>query len=281
MSASDQKGALNLKTCFNTITAGLDRRLEDIIEACGKARFDGMELDLRAIDEAAGRVSLADISRMLSDRGLASVSVMAFDLAPFAEDDAAYERFRRGADAAKTLGAPILLTYCAARLPAGMSREAALDAAGKRARRYAEAAQPVKVALEPIGGAELMGGPTAALDIGRRSNAGNVGIMMDTFHYYKSAVPDADILAIPRDKLLIVHVNDSEDLPRAELRDSHRLHVGEGILPLDHDLKLIKSIGYDGFFSVEIFREDYWREPVGKVVADAKSAMDRWLAKEH
>jgi 2-keto-myo-inositol isomerase len=281
ISASDEKGVLNVKTCFNTITAGLDRRLEDIIVACGKVSFDGMELDLRAIDEAASRVSLADIKHMLDERGLAPVSVMAFDLAPFAEDEAAYERFQRGVAAAKALGAPILLTYCAARVPTGMSRDAALDAAGKRAHRYAEAAGPVRVALEPIGGAELMGGPTAALDIARRSGAADVGIMMDTFHYYKSAVSEADILAIPRDKLLIVHVNDSEDLPRAELRDSHRLHVGEGILPLDHDLKLIKSIGYDGYLSVEIFREDYWREPVGKVVADAKAAMDRWLAKGH
>jgi 2-keto-myo-inositol isomerase len=270
-----------MKTCFNTITAGLDRRLEDIIAACGDARFDGMELDLRAIDEAAGRVSLADIKRMLDERRLAPVSVMAFDLAPFAEDEAAYERFQRGVAAAKALGAPVLLTYCAARVPAGMSREAALDAAGRRARRYAEAAAPVKVALEPVGRTELMGGPTAALDIARRSGAANVGIMMDTFHYYRSEVPDADILAIPRDQLLIVHVNDSEDLPRAELKDSNRLHVGEGILPLDHDLKLLNQIGYDGFLSVEIFCENYWREPVGKVVADAKAAMDRWLAKGH
>jgi 2-keto-myo-inositol isomerase len=270
-----------VKTCFNTITAGLDRRLEDIIAACGDARFDGMELDLRAIDEAAGRVSLAEIKRMLDERGLAPASVMAFDLAPFAEDEAAFERFRRGADAAKALGAPVLLTYCAARVPAGMSSDAALDAAGQRARRYAEAAAPVKVALEPVGRTELMGGPTAALDIARRSGAANVGIMMDTFHYYRSEVSDADILAIPRDKLLIVHVNDSQDLPRADLKDSHRLHVGEGILPLDHDLKLLKQIGYDGFLSVEIFCENYWREPVGKVVADAKTAMDRWLAKGH
>jgi 2-keto-myo-inositol isomerase len=268
-----------VKTCFNTITAGLDRRLEDVIAACGKARFDGMELDLRAIDEAASRVSLADIKRMLDERRLAPVSVMAFDLAPFAENDAAYERFQRGVGAAKALGAPILLTYCAAPIPSNMSREEALDAAGMRTRSYAEAASPVKVALEPIGRTELMGGPTAALDIASRSGAANVGIMMDTFHYYKSAVADADILAIPRDKLLIVHVNDSEDLPRAELKDSHRLHVGEGILPLDHDLELIKQVGYNGFLSVEIFREGYWREPVGKVVADAKAALDRWLAK--
>ena len=146
-----------MKTCFNTITAGLDRRLEDIIAACARAGFDGMELDLRAIDEAARRISLSDIGKMLSDSGLAPVSVMAFDLAPFATDAVLLERFKRGAAAAQELGAPILLTYCFAAIPGGMSREAALAAAGKRAALYAKAADPVKIALEPIGGTELMG----------------------------------------------------------------------------------------------------------------------------
>jgi 2-keto-myo-inositol isomerase len=266
-----------MKTCFNTITAGLDRRLEDIIAACAKAGFDGMELDLRAIDEAAGRVSVKDISMRLADGGLAPVSVMAFDLAPFASDDAAFERFKRGAAAAQELGAPILLTYCFAAIPEGMGREAALETAGKRAALYARAAGPVKLALEPIGRTQLMGGPTPALDIARRSGSANVGIMIDTFHYYLSQVPDAEIKAIPLEKLLIVHVNDSEDRPIAELKDGHRMHVGEGILPLDHDLELIRGLGYDGYLSVEIFREQYWQQPVGKVVADAKASLDRWL----
>ena len=108
---------------------------------------------------------------------------------------------------------------------------------------------------------------------------GNVGIMMDTFHYWKSQVPDADILAIPKEKLFIVHVNDSEDLPPAEAKDSNRMHVGEGILPLDHDLDLIRRVGYDGYLSVEIFREEYWKQPVEQVVADAKASLDRWLSK--
>ena len=101
-----------MKTCFNTITAGLDRRLEDIIAACGNVGYQGMEIDLRAIDEAADRVSLADIRRLLHDAGIAPASVMAFDLAPFATDDAALDRLKRGAEAAQALGAPMLLTYC-------------------------------------------------------------------------------------------------------------------------------------------------------------------------
>ena len=82
-----------MKTCFNTITAGLDRRLEEIIAACAKYRFDGMELDLRAIDEAATRgVTLNDIGKRLKDGELAPVSVMAFNLAPFATDDVDLDR---------------------------------------------------------------------------------------------------------------------------------------------------------------------------------------------
>jgi 2-keto-myo-inositol isomerase len=267
-----------MKTCFNTITAGLDRRIEDIIAACSRVGFDGMELDLRAIDEAAGRVSVKDLRKTLLDAGLAPVSVMAFDLAPFATDDILLDRFKRGAAAAQELGAPMLLTYCFAAIPAGMGRDAALDAAGRRAALYARAAAPLSIALEPIGGTQLMGGPAAALEIARRSEAPNVGIMMDTFHYWKSEVPDADILAIPKDKLLIVHINDCEDLPRAEAKDSHRMHVGLGVLPLDHDLELIRRVGYDGYLSVEIFRQEYWKQPVGKVVADAKASLDGWLA---
>jgi 2-keto-myo-inositol isomerase len=266
-----------MKTCFNTITAGLDRSLEDIIAACAKAGFDGMELDLRAIEEAAPRVSLKDIKSMLSDGGLAPVSVMAFDLAPFATDNEALDRFKRGVEAANALGAPTLLTYCFAAIPDGMSGEAALDIAGKRARLYGEAAGDVKIALEPIGRTQLMGGPKAALDIAARSGRANVGIMMDTFHYYLSQVSDADILAIPLDKLFIIHVNDSEDRSISQLQDKHRVHVGQGILPLDHDLQLWKQLGYDGYLSVEIFNEDYWKLPAATVVNDAKASLDKWL----
>lgn len=266
-----------MKTCFNTITAGLDKRLEDIIAACGQAGFDGMEIDLRAIDAAADRVSFADIRAMLSDLGMTPASVMAFNLDPFDTDKGSLDRFKRGAAAAKELGAPMLLTYCFAAIPEGMSTEQALEIAGERARIYGEAAGPIQIALEPIGRTKLMGGPTAALDIAARSGMPNVGIMMDSFHYYLSQVSDADILAIPPEKLLIVHVNDSEDRPIAELQDKHRVHVGDGILPLRHDLSLWRQLGYDSYLSIEIFNETYWTQPVETVVNDAKASLDRLL----
>ncbi len=267
-----------MKTCFNTITAGLDRRLEDILEASSAVGFDGVELDLRHIEPALPRIGGLDgLKAMLQRLRLAPVSVMAFNLAPFEKGTEAFERYQRGGAVAKAIGAPMLLTYCAEAIPEGMTKEGALDAAAARTAKLADAVAPVAVTLEPIGRTALMGGPAEALDIMRRSGRANVGVMMDTFHYYRGGISDADILAIPRDKLLIVHVNDSEDRPVEQLRDGHRLHVGHGILPLAHDLKLWQQIGYDGYLSVEIFREEYWAQSVEQVVRETKEALDAWL----
>lgn len=267
-----------MKTCFNTITAGLDRRLEDILEACGAVGFDGVELDLRHIEPALPRVGGLDGLKAMLDRlKLAPVSVMAFSLAPFEKGSEAFDRYKRGGEVAKALGAPQLLTYCAEAIPQGMTVDEAMAAAADRTTKLADAVAPVRVTLEPIGRTALMGGPTAAIEIMRRSGRANVGVMMDTFHYYRAGATDAEILAIPREKLFIVHVNDSEDRPVEELRDGHRLHVGRGILPLDRYMRLWREIGYDSYLSAEIFREEYWAQPVEQVVRETKEALDRWI----
>ena len=265
-----------MKTCFNTITAGPEALLEDVIAACGRAGFDGVEIDVDQLTSCLQRRSLADVQRHMADAGLAVASLMAFDLDPFG-GVAGVDTIRRAAELATELGAPILLTYCAAGVPAGMTKAEALHRAGARAALYADAAAPVAIALEPIGRTELMGGPTDALEVARLSGRSNVGIMMDTFHYYLSRVPAVAIRSIPRDKLLIVHINDAEDRPIPALADLHRLHPGYGILPLQEDVRLWQDIGYDGFVSVEIFRPAYWAQPVEQVVREAKDALDAVL----
>ncbi len=267
-----------MKTCFNTVTAGLHRPLEEILQACADVGFEGVELDLRHIDEALPRLSVPDLKATLDRFHLVPVSVMAFALAPFESGTDALDRARRGGEVANALGADRLLTYCSDGIPAGMTAANAREIAGERARRIADSVAPVKIALEPIGRAALMGGPVEALEIARLSERENVGIMLDTFHYYRSEISDEAILAIPLDKLLIVHVNDAEDRPITELRDSHRLHIGQGILPLAHTMQLLRHLGYDGYLSVELFREEYWDQPVSTVVRDAKLAMDQMIA---
>jgi len=268
-----------MKTCFNTITAGRNKPLEEIITRCGQAGFAGIEIDLNHIADCLKRISIAELRDLLARGGLQTASIMAFNLAPFEAAAPDIARIKEGAGYALELGAPLLLVFCAADIPKAMSSDQALERAAERTAGYAEVASPVAIGLEPIGRTTLMGGPAAALDIAARSGKRNVGIVMDTFHFYRSQVREEEVRAIPREKLLIVHVNDSEDLPIEQLRDAHRLHLGRGVLPLVGTLQTLKGIGYDGFLSVEIFREEYWRQPVEQVVREAKSSLDSVLRK--
>ena len=268
-----------MKTCFNTITAGRDKPLEEIIRQGGQVGFDGLEIDQNHIADCLKRVPINELRSRLEEAGLQAVSIMAFNLAPFDDPRPGIAKIKEGAQYAHDLGAPLLLVFCAADIPKGMASDQALERAAERAADYAEVAYPVAIGLEPIGRTTLMGGPAAALDIAARSRKSNVGMVMDTFHFYRSQIPEDEVRAIPPEKLLLVHINDAEDLPVEQLRDAHRLHVGRGVLPLLGTLETLNGIGYSGFLSVEIFREEYWRQPVEQVIHEAKSSLDTVLSK--
>jgi 2-keto-myo-inositol isomerase len=266
-----------MKPCFNTITAGRDKRLEEIITACGAARFSGIEIDLNHLEAAAERSSISEVKSRLHDSNLQPASLMAFDLAPLAEDDTAIERLKRGIEAAEELDVPLLLVYCATNIPPGMNPEAAREKAINRTKDYARLAGSIKIGLEPIGRTTLMGRPEDALEIASQAAAPNVGIVMDTFHFYRAGV--TDISPYPLDEFLMVHVNDAENLPIEKLTDANRLHLGLGILPLEQYLSVLSERKYTGFLSIEIFRPDYWKQPVTQVVNEAKVSYETLLAK--
>ncbi len=268
-----------MKSCFNTITAGRQRPLEEIIQWSGKVGFAALEIDHNHIADFLTRFPMSELKARIADSGLKTASIMAFNLAPLEEDEPWVAKIKEGTEYARELGASALLVYCATNLAKDVSIEDGLNRAAERTAKYAKIAYPVAIGLEPIGRTTLMGGPKAALEIAARSKEPNVGIVMDTFHFHLSRIPDAEVRAIPREKLLLVHVNDSEDLPIEKLRDGNRLHVGHGILPLVETLTTLKEIGYDGLLSIEIFREEYWNQPVEQVVVEAKRSLDAVLAK--
>ncbi|HYZ75418.1 MAG TPA: hypothetical protein VE641_20225, partial [Chthoniobacterales bacterium] len=129
-----------MKPCFNTITAGREKPLEEIISACGAVRFAGIDIDLNHLDPAVERTAPNDIKSRLADSNLQPASIMAFDLAPLAETGAATERFKRGVEAAEQLGAPMLLVYCATNIPPGMDPDKAREKAIARTKEYAQLA---------------------------------------------------------------------------------------------------------------------------------------------
>jgi len=271
-----------MKICLNTATTG-KYPLADDIRFCGKYGYDGIEIDTGKLEAYLKSKSLTDLKKLLADNRLKVAALMAFGFVPFGADKpAALAVINRWAPAARDLGAQILLTYIAGVPPADMPLEQAFTLAGKSGIEYAELAQKygLKIALEPIGGHPFMPGPVEAMKIIAASgNHPALGLMMDTFHYYKSGISREAKQQIPSDRLLIVHVNDCEDLPREQLNDSHRLYCGLGVIPLVEDFRMLAAKSYQGYLSIEIFRPEYWQDKHENIIRRAKSGIDKVLAK--
>ncbi|MEA3402886.1 MAG: sugar phosphate isomerase/epimerase [Armatimonadota bacterium] len=257
-----------MRTCLNTATTR-GRPLEDDIRLCGEVGFEGIEIDTGKLDEFLEDGSIPDLRALLDESGVDCAGLMAFAFQPFS--DAAgkqIERICTYGPICRELGGEVLLSFIAEQPPEEVSRDGAILRAAEVAHHYAVAAADsgLTLALEPIGGQQFMGGPEDALEVVEAADHPGLGIMVDTFHYYKSGVAAEQIAAIPRDRLLIVHINDAEDLPREQLTDANRLYPGLGAIPLDEYLEALRAVGYDGFVSVELFREEYWRQDHALVV---------------
>lgn len=101
----------------------------------------------------------------------------------------------------------------------------------------------------------------------------NVGLVIDSFHFYAGGSSFESIERMDAKRLFIFHINDAEARPREELEDKHRLLPGLGVLPLREIAGALRRAGYDRVASVEIFRPEYWeRDPVELAQAAYASA---------
>ena len=265
---------------MNTITVGPDKPLKETIELVGRYGFEGIEIASDRIDDFLKTGTLDDLAAVLKAAGLDVAAIMAFGLSAFGDAGRTLESVRTNARRVTYLGGSVLLVYIAEEPPAGMSRADAIKAYGAAAREYGKAAAEfgAKVALELIGGHSVVRGPADVLEVADAAGLDNVGIMMDTFHFFKSGVSPDEVRPVPAQRMFIVHVNDCKDLPIEELNDSHRVHCGLGIMPVKEYLRALKTIGYEGYLSVEIFNSDYWADEPETVVRETKSGLDSVLA---
>jgi 2-keto-myo-inositol isomerase len=110
------------------------------------------------------------------------------------------------------------------------------------------------------------------VEIVQETNHANVGLVLDTCHFYAGDSSLRSIDAVPRSKLLIFHINDVEDRPKDTIADAHRLLPGEGVIPLDDILLRLKRIRFDGLCSIELFRPQYWERSPEELAAAARAA---------
>jgi sugar phosphate isomerase/epimerase len=108
-----------------------------------------------------------------------------------------------------------------------------------------------------------------AWDIVRRADRANGGLLIDSWHLFRSGSTLAELAAVPGDKVLYVQVDDAPADPEADLSEEtqhRRLLPGDGSFDLVGLVRTLDSIGSTAPIGVEVFSDELARHPVDEVV---------------
>ena len=105
----------------------------------------------------------------------------------------------------------------------------------------------------------------------------NVGLLVDCFHCHAAGTTWEHLAQIPKEKIVLVHLNDCPDVPQGKIQDFQRLLPGEGVIDLPAFVAALKQAGYSGPVALEVFNDDLKKMPPAdaakKAYAATKSAL--------
>lgn len=277
--------AINTQTMKLALNGATTMRanLETDLQVAQAAGFDYVEIWAAKLRDYLKHSSTADLQAMFVASGLKPLSINSIEHITF-RDAEAFIRIKQECEGLSTIASDIecpCIVVVPGRLPSyAVSREdivaestRVLDQLADIAGRY-----NVSLAFEFLGQTDCS---VQTLDLANEIvttlDRDNVGLVIDSFHFYAGGSTIKMIEALDPSRLFVFHINDAEDRPRTELQDSHRLFPGLGILPLRQMLAAFNRIGYDKVASVEIFRPEYWEMDPYLVAQDAKAATEKLL----
>ena len=271
-----------MKLSFNGATT-MKADLATDISSARQAGFTYLEIWAAKLREYLQTNSVADLKTLFDESGISPLSINSIEHITFRSPND-YSRIKDECEElsliAAALGCPYIVVV-PGRLPQKPpSREQIVAESACVLSELGAIAEHHGVAL----GFEFLGQADCSVqtlglanEIVSRVDRRNVGLVIDSFHFYAGESAIESIERVDPNKLFIFHINDAEDLPRQQLQDSHRLLPGLGILPLKEMLLAFKRIGYDRVTSVEIFRPEYWERDPFELAREARLAVETVL----
>jgi sugar phosphate isomerase/epimerase len=284
------KGGSSVFTSLHTGAIGLSIPLEEALDLARANDFAALDLSITDLRERADRTSAQEIKDAF---GAAGVRPGAWGLpVNFRGDEEVYHaglaELPRDAALAQEVGSPWCSTWL---LP--FSDE--LDAAANMERHVARlrpvaqilAAHGCSLGLEFVGPTTMRAGHAhefihtmdGALELAARIETGNVGLLLDCFHWYTAHGTIEDLARLSADQVMYVHLNDAR-AGRAvdEQIDGERLLPGaSGVIDVVAFLQALRRMAYEGPVAVEPF-DDALRAlpPAARVHAVAESLRMVW-----
>jgi 2-keto-myo-inositol isomerase len=245
------------------------------IAVAGKAGFDFVEIWAAKLVGYLDRGGLQALRKDLRRAGVRPATLNSVERITFNDPSGhirMLEDFQRLCRVAEAIGCETILV-----VPSPRPKRASIAAIEKESvrvlRTLSQLAQPygVRLAYEFLGFADCsVNSLTQCAAIVEKVARPNVGLVLDTFHFFAGGSTLASIREVDPRRIFMVHLNDVERVPRRHMHDALRLYPGKGIIPLRSILRELQAICYEGTFSVEIFRPQYWSRAPLQVAREAR-----------
>jgi 2-keto-myo-inositol isomerase len=249
------------------------------IKAASAAGYDALEIWSAKLYRYLESATAADLAAEFEAAGIRPYAINSIEHVTFRnESDYAgiRDECRRLSEIAARLACPYIVVV-PGKLPPGKNREYIVAESALILDDLAAIAAEhnVSLAFEFLGQADCsVQTLDLASEIVNATRSRNLGLVIDTFHFYAGNSSFEAIDRVDPEKVFIFHVNDAEDLPRERLTDAQRLYPGHGILPLRVIRDRLAATGYDKVMSIEIFRPEYWERDPLTVAAEARQAAE-------
>jgi 4-hydroxyphenylpyruvate dioxygenase len=265
-----------VRTCIATIS--VNGALRSKLRAIADAGFENVEIfesDLLASPEP-----VSVIGAMMRDLGLTCVAFQPFrDFEGMPADMRArvFDRAERKFDLLEELGTDLMLVTSNVSPVAHADRGRIVD--DLRELGIRAAARGLRVGFEALAWARHVRDHRDAWEIVRQVDHAAVGLALDAFSSLAPGIPNDSLLAIRADKLFHVQLADAPKLTMDPLAWSRhfRCMPGQGDLPVVEYVRALRTIGYDGILSLEIFNDRFRAGSTAEVAIDGMRSMDYLL----
>ncbi|MGD0091731.1 MAG: sugar phosphate isomerase/epimerase family protein [Planctomycetota bacterium] len=253
-----------LRYGLNTSTiSGQKLPLVEEIEIAAQAGYGAIEPWIKELDAyvAAGG-SLADLRKLLSDKGLALAGAIGF-FEWIVDDDALRAKglaeARRNMEIVAQLGGRHIAAPAFGADKVVVPPERSAERFGVLMELGAKTG--VTPLLEVWGFSKTLGRLDEALQVAAGCGKRNACLLLDVYHLYKGGSDFAGIRKLKGAMLPCFHMNDYPAAPaREKIDDSDRVYPGDGIAPLPQLFKDLRAIGFKGVLSLELFNAAYWKQ---------------------
>lgn len=264
-----------MKISLNEVSTKQCGLVKDI-ELAKKFNFDCLEIEANKLNSFVSQHKMSELIGLFADEKVVPVSINYIENITFRyldEFEQMKDRCEELCEIASRIGCKTIVLKPSHK-PLGISNEQVIEESLRALNVLSEIANDFDVNL----GLKFIGFPEYSVNnielcyqiIEQAKYRDNVGLVIDTFYLYLSDFDREFIKKINKKDIYLVHLADTEDIPRENLKDENRVMPGQGAIPLKAIIHSIRQTGYDGIFSVELLKPEYWKWDIEKLVSDLK-----------